>query len=648
MVYYPLQLLQRVGVHEVLLVTGQAARGRLHRPARRRAAAGALRRRAALRSRPDLQGAGRAGRDRAGGRDGPRLRARREARRLPRRQHLRERPGGRDRRPGRTARSCSCKEVDRPGQLRRRRLRRATGAVADIVEKAGVVDLRYDEPPSNDAVVGLYCYPPDVFDIIDSLEPSGPRRARDHGRQPGVRRARRAARAAGRGLVARRRQALGRPGRGRPADRADRRQQVIVELFPLRRHEDERGWFCELARGERAAEADPAGEPRVVEARRDPRPPLPRARPGRPLRLPAGDGAGRGPRPRRPARPSPTTSATTTRSPSTCPGTTRTATRRSPTRSSATSSPRSTTPTTPDEHGDPVERPARRPPLEHPIAAALRTGPDDGVLITGAGGQLGRSLAETFPASLALTRAAVGRPVPAAGRRAASDRARPARGGVDERRRRGGRPAGGSRSQRRRDAARGGAGRADRLLLERLRLRRPQGGAVRRVGRARAARRVRPDEAARRGRGGRAGVDRPLARGSSGRSATTSSGRCSASARSATRSRWSTTSAARPTFIGHLAEAVDASRRPAVRRLPRRGRRRVHVGGVRRGDLRGGRSRLPRAEDLDRRVRRPGAASGVLGAALGAGRAVAAALARRPARLPRPHRLAFGRSCVCS
>ena len=66
MVYYPLQLLQRVGVREVLLVTGQAARGRLHRPARRRPAADALRRRAAVRPRSDLQGAGRARRDRAG------------------------------------------------------------------------------------------------------------------------------------------------------------------------------------------------------------------------------------------------------------------------------------------------------------------------------------------------------------------------------------------------------------------------------------------------------------------------------------------------------------------------------------------------------------------------------------------------------
>jgi glucose-1-phosphate thymidylyltransferase len=46
------------------------------------------------------------------------------------------------------------------------------GRVVDIVEKAGTVDTRYASPPSNDAVVGLYCYPPDVFDIIDRLEPS--------------------------------------------------------------------------------------------------------------------------------------------------------------------------------------------------------------------------------------------------------------------------------------------------------------------------------------------------------------------------------------------------------------------------------------------------------------------------------------------
>jgi glucose-1-phosphate thymidylyltransferase len=44
--------------------------------------------------------------------------------------------------------------------------------VKDIVEKAGVVDTRYASPPTRDAVVGLYCFPADVFDVIDRLEPS--------------------------------------------------------------------------------------------------------------------------------------------------------------------------------------------------------------------------------------------------------------------------------------------------------------------------------------------------------------------------------------------------------------------------------------------------------------------------------------------
>ncbi len=46
------------------------------------------------------------------------------------------------------------------------------GRVTDIVEKAGVVDTRYDAPPTDEAVVGLYCFPPDVFDVIARLEPS--------------------------------------------------------------------------------------------------------------------------------------------------------------------------------------------------------------------------------------------------------------------------------------------------------------------------------------------------------------------------------------------------------------------------------------------------------------------------------------------
>jgi glucose-1-phosphate thymidylyltransferase len=46
------------------------------------------------------------------------------------------------------------------------------GRVVDLAEKAGVVDTRFDAPPSNDAIVGLYCYPPDVYGIIDTLAPS--------------------------------------------------------------------------------------------------------------------------------------------------------------------------------------------------------------------------------------------------------------------------------------------------------------------------------------------------------------------------------------------------------------------------------------------------------------------------------------------
>lgn len=46
------------------------------------------------------------------------------------------------------------------------------GRVVDVVEKAGTVDLRYGAPPSAHAVVGLYCYPPDVFDVIARLQPS--------------------------------------------------------------------------------------------------------------------------------------------------------------------------------------------------------------------------------------------------------------------------------------------------------------------------------------------------------------------------------------------------------------------------------------------------------------------------------------------
>ena len=46
------------------------------------------------------------------------------------------------------------------------------GRVVDIAEKPGSLDRRFAEPPSQDAVTGLYCYGPDVFEIIRGLEPS--------------------------------------------------------------------------------------------------------------------------------------------------------------------------------------------------------------------------------------------------------------------------------------------------------------------------------------------------------------------------------------------------------------------------------------------------------------------------------------------
>ena len=60
-----------------------------------------------------------------------------------------------------------------------------------------------------------------------------------------------------------------------------------------------------------------------------------------------------------------------------------------------------------------------------------------------------------------------------------------------------------------------------------------------------------------------------------------------------------------PTYVAHLAEATKELVDAAVRRLPRRRAGRVHLGGVRRGDLRGGRARHPRAADLERGARPP-------------------------------------------
>ena len=188
--------------------------------------------------------------------------------------------------------------------------------------------------------------------------------------------------------------------------------------------------------------------------------------------------------------------------------------------------------------------------------------------------------------------------------------ARAAHGRLDERRRRRGRSAGGGRGERRRHGARGGARRAARRLLVRLRLRRSQGRAVRRVRQPEPAVRLRQDEAPRRGRGGRERLGRAelVALRPDGAQLRAHDASARSRARRGRRRR-------RPARLPDLRRASggrDARarrRRRAVRRLaPRRGRR-LHLGRLRRGDLRGGRARLPGAADHDGGVRCESAAA---------------------------------------
>jgi glucose-1-phosphate thymidylyltransferase len=170
MVYYPLQLLQRVGVREVLIVTGQQHAGRfidLLGNGRVRARSGDellfdldLTYKVQTEAGGIAQVVGMA-RQFAGG----------ERLVVCLGDNIFEYAQGDAIREWRDGAMVFVKDVPDPenfGVV----VYGDDGKVSDIVEKAGRVDTRYAEPPSNDAVVGLYCYPPDVYDIIDGLAPS--------------------------------------------------------------------------------------------------------------------------------------------------------------------------------------------------------------------------------------------------------------------------------------------------------------------------------------------------------------------------------------------------------------------------------------------------------------------------------------------
>ncbi len=96
------------------------------------------------------------------------------ARRRARRQHLRVRAVGGDRGRGRERR------LARRSSSRRSPTPRTSVSSCTARTAASRTSSRRQEswtcattaPPTSHAVVGLYCYPPDVFDVIATLEPS--------------------------------------------------------------------------------------------------------------------------------------------------------------------------------------------------------------------------------------------------------------------------------------------------------------------------------------------------------------------------------------------------------------------------------------------------------------------------------------------
>ncbi len=156
-----------------------------------------------------------------------------------------------------------------------------------------------------------------------------------------------------------------------------------VEQIPLRYFADDRGWFLEVRRESAAARADGADERLLLPPRRHPRPALPRAWPGRPLRLPDAAWPASSCSTARAARLHRSTSA-----------------RRTPSRSTSTGAiahgfealtdlhlllPRHARvrPGRPGRARDSVGRPAREAPLEHAIADPVGAG--SRILLTGGG-----------------------------------------------------------------------------------------------------------------------------------------------------------------------------------------------------------------------------------------------------------------------
>ncbi len=257
-----------------------------------------------------------------------------------------------------------------------------------------------------------------------------------------------------------------------------------IVRIPLQRREDSRGWLLELRRESAAAEADEADERLLVALRGDPWPALPRARPGRSLRLSGG--------------PMPGSSSST--------GTTG----ETFTEDIGDDNPvamyvpghhahgfealtdalfcyhvtEEYDPDDPDENGvswdDPRVVDLWSTRHTDPVGTRLRR-----VVVTGAGGQLGRALAESSRTTTCSRSAAdwdVTQPPPRRSSGAApastSSCTRPRRPPSTRPRR-----SGGARAVNvRRNRERGLLGCAARLFLDRLCLRRPEGRAVRGVG----------------------------------------------------------------------------------------------------------------------------------------------------------------------